>query len=152
MAEIIEEKKDPYIGISRDRDVDVAEGEVEKVHMDKDEYHLAMLGHKQQFFRGLGMFQNWAATFTAMNYVSGIPVLFGFAMISGGPQAALGNWTMIGGFSLIVSLSMAEIAASMPTAGGIYYWIYRLGGPKWGPFLAWMTGRFRRSRNRIELT
>lgn len=34
---------------------------------------------------------------------------------------------------------MAEIAAAFPTAGGIYFWSYRLGGEKWGPFLSWMT-------------
>jgi amino acid transporter len=28
---------------------------------------------------------------------------------------------MIGGLSFVVSLSMAEIAAALPTAGGIYY-------------------------------
>ena len=54
-----------------------------------------------------------------MNFVSGMPVLFGFAMYTGGPQAAFANWSMVGGFSFLVSLSMAEIAASMPTAGGM---------------------------------
>lgn len=85
-----------------------------------------------------------------MNFVSGIPVLFGFAMVTGGPtgisrsistmivkallihEAAFANWTMVGGFSFIVSLSMAELAASLPTAGGIYYWSYVLGGSEWG--------------------
>ncbi|KAE9365517.1 amino acid or gaba permease [Stipitochalara longipes BDJ] len=106
----------------------------------QDEYQLAQLGYKQEFFRGLGLFENWAATFTSMNFASGIPVLFGFVMYTGGPTAAFANWTMVGGLSFIVSLSMAEIAAALPTAGGIYYWSYRLGGPKWGPFLSWMTG------------
>jgi amino acid permease len=40
-------------------------------------------------------------------------------MYTGGPQAAFANWTMVGGFSFFVSLAMAEIAASMPTAGGM---------------------------------
>ena len=74
-----------------------------------------------------------------MNFVSGMPVLFGFAMYTGGPQAALANWTMVGGFSFIVSLSMAEIAAALPTAGGIYYWAHKLGGAKYGPLLSWLT-------------
>ena len=74
-----------------------------------------------------------------MNFISGIPVLFGWVMYTGGPTPALANWVMIGGLSTIVSLSMAEIAAAMPVAGGIYYWSYRLGGEKWGPFLSWMT-------------
>ena len=109
--------------------------------MDEDEYHLATLGYRQTFDRGLGLFENWAATFTTMNFVSAMPVLFTFAMITGGPQAALANWTLIGGFSFILSLALAEIAAAMPTAGGIYYWSARLGGDKYGPFLAWITGK-----------
>lgn len=108
--------------------------------MTKDEYHLATLGYKQSFTRGLGLFENWAATFTTMNFVSGLPVLFGFAMYTGGPAAAISNWTMVGGLSTIVSLSLAEIAAAYPTAGGIYWWSFRLGGDRLGPFLAWMTG------------
>ncbi|KAH8660140.1 amino acid or gaba permease [Xylariales sp. PMI_506] len=111
-----------------------------KTQMSGDEYKLATLGYKQEFIRSLGLFENWAATFTSMNFVSGIPVLFGWVMYTGGPTAAFANWTMVGGFSLIVSLSMAEIAAALPTAGGIYYWSFRLGGQEWGPFLAWMCG------------
>lgn len=34
----------------------------------------------------------------------------------------------------------AEIAAAMPTTGGIYYWSYKLGGPRHGALLAWLTG------------
>lgn len=57
-----------------------------------------------------------------MNTISGIPVLFGWIMYTGGPSSAFANWTMVGGLSFIVSLSMAEIAAAMPTSGGIYFW------------------------------
>jgi amino acid transporter len=74
-----------------------------------------------------------------MNFISGIPVLFGWIMYTGGPQSAFANWTMVGGLSFIVSLCLAEIAAAYPTAGGIYFWSYRLGGEKYGPFLSWMT-------------
>lgn len=107
--------------------------------MTKDEYHLATLGYRQVLIRGLGLFENWAATFTTMNFVSGMPILLGFALATGGPQAAFSNWTMVGGLSLVVSFALAEIAAAFPTAGGIYYWSYRLGGTKWGPFLSWLT-------------
>ena len=24
--------------------------------------------------------------------------------------------------------------------GALYYWAFRLGGPKWGPFASWMAG------------
>lgn len=54
----------------------VETGSVEEVkgHLfSKDEYQLARLGYKQEFFRSLGLFENWTATFTSMNFVSGIP-------------------------------------------------------------------------------
>ncbi|KAF1990208.1 amino acid or gaba permease [Aulographum hederae CBS 113979] len=116
---------------------DVEDGTVQA--MGRDEAHLASLGYKQEFYRHLGLFENWAATFSSMNFISGIPVLFGWIMYTGGPQSAFANWTMVGGLSFIVSLSMAEIAAALPTAGGIYFWAYRLGGDSWGPILSWMT-------------
>ncbi|KKY16223.1 putative thiamine transporter thi9 [Phaeomoniella chlamydospora] len=105
----------------------------------KDEWTLAKLGYKQELVRGLGLFEGWASIFTSMNFVSGIPVLFGWVMYTGGPEAAFANWTMVGGLAVVVSFAMAEIAAGFPTAGGIYFWSYRLGGEEWGPFLAWMT-------------
>lgn len=49
------------------------------------------------------------------------------------------HWVIVGVMALNVAFVMAEIAAAYPTAGGIYFWSYRLGGQKWGPFLAWMT-------------
>ena len=45
---------------------------------------------------------------------------------------------MISFLVLLVGLSMAELASKYPTAGGIYYWAYSLGGVRW----AWFTGWF----------
>ncbi|KAK5055977.1 hypothetical protein LTR84_012527 [Exophiala bonariae] len=118
-----------------------AKEEVSKgIILTQDEYHLATLGYKQVFHRSFGMFESWSATFSSMNFISGIPVLFGWIMYTGGPKAAFANWTMVGGFSCVVSLVLAELAAALPTTGGIYFWSYRLGGEKHGPFLSWMTG------------
>ena len=60
-------------------------------------------------------------------------------MMTGGPQAAFTSWTMVSILSCVLALALAEIAAALPTAGGIYFWTYCLGGPEWGPFLSWMT-------------
>ena len=103
-----------------------------------DEYHLATLGYKQEFIRSLGFFESWAATFTSMNFISGIPVLFGWVMYTGGPKAAFANWTMIGGLSCIVSLVMAELAASLPTTGEFSYPVeFYWGVRKLIEFLRW---------------
>jgi len=132
---IPEDNKQKFVDVKAATDENSSGG----LQMTKDEYQLAQLGYKQTLHRGLGLLENFIATFVTMNFVSGLPVLFSFAMYTGGPQAALANWTMVGGLSLTVALSMAEIAAALPTAGGIYYWSAYLGGPEWGPFLGWTT-------------
>ena len=48
------------------------------------------------------------------------------------------SWLIIGVFSTIIALADAEIASAYPTAGGLYYWASKLGGPGWG----WATGWF----------
>ncbi|PPJ54315.1 hypothetical protein CBER1_06134 [Cercospora berteroae] len=104
-----------------------------------DEEVLASLGYKQELKRGLGLFENWAATFACMNFVSGLPILFGWVMVTSGPQAAFTSWTVVSCISCILATNLAEIAASLPTSGGIYFWTYWMAGPKWGPFLSWNT-------------
>ncbi|KAL8696456.1 MAG: hypothetical protein Q9224_002786, partial [Gallowayella concinna] len=59
--------------------------------------------------------------------------------MTGGPQAAITSWTMVSTISCFLALALAEIAAALPTAGGIYFWAFCLGGPRWGPFLSWLT-------------
>lgn len=63
-----------------------------KMVMTPDEYHLATLGYKQTFVRSFGIVENWAATVNTMNFVSALPMMYGFAMYTGGPQAAFANW------------------------------------------------------------
>ena len=38
---------------------------------------------------------------------------------------------------LIVAFSMSELVSAYPTAGGIYWWASKLGGPGWGWFTGW---------------
>jgi amino acid transporter len=73
-----------------------------------------------------------------MNFVSSMPVLFGWVMMTGGPQAAFTSWTIVAAVSCFVALALAEIAAALPTAGRIYFWTHYLAGPEWGPFLSWI--------------
>ena len=63
---------------------------------------------------------------------------YGQAWNDGGPIAISIGWPVISILVLLVGLSMAELASKYPTAGGIYYWAYSLGGVRW----AWFTGWF----------
>jgi amino acid transporter len=107
-------------------------------HISEDERTLHRLGYAQELFRAMGGFQNFAISFTIISILAGCLTSYYIAFESGGPIAVTWGWLLIGLFSTIISLAMAEIASSFPTAGGLYYWASKLGSPGWG----WATGWF----------
>jgi amino acid transporter len=107
-------------------------------HLTEDERTLHRLGYAQELFRAMGGFQNFAISFTIISILAGCLTSYYIAFESGGPIAVTWGWLLIGFFSTIIALAMAEIASSFPTAGGLYYWASKLGSPGWG----WATGWF----------
>ena len=107
-------------------------------HLTEDERLLHKLGYAQELFRAMGGFQNFAISFTIISILAGCLTSYYIAFESGGPIAVTWGWLIVGVFSTIISLAMAEIASSFPTAGGLYYWASKLGSPGWG----WATGWF----------
>jgi amino acid transporter len=103
-----------------------------------DERALAELGYKQELKRGWSSFSNFAISFTIISVLAGPFTTFSQAWNNGGPIAISIAWPLVSILILAVGFSMAELASAYPTAGGIYYWAYRLGGVRW----AWFTGWF----------
>ena len=102
-----------------------------------DEERLAELGYTQDLETRKSGFQNFAISFTIISVLSGALTLYGTGINYGGPlQQAIG-WPIVSVFVIIVGLSMAELASAFPTAGGLYWWASRLGGPAWGWFTGW---------------
>src|SRR5438046_8176348 len=48
------------------------------------------------------------------------------------------GWPVVSLFTLAVAASMAELASAYPTAGGLYFWAFRLGGRTWAWVTAWL--------------
>jgi amino acid transporter len=107
-------------------------------HTSEDERLLHKLGYAQELFRAMGGFRNFAISFTIISILAGCLTSYFVAFERGGPVAVTWGWLLIGLMSTIIALSMAEIASAYPTAGGLYYWASKLGGPGWG----WATGWF----------
>jgi len=104
--------------------------------MNSDELKLAELGYKQEFNRKWSGFSNFAISFSIISILSGCFTTFGQAWNNGGPVAISIGWPIIAAFILIIGLCMSELVSAMPTAGGIYYWAFKLGKPVHG----WLTG------------
>ena len=96
-----------------------------------DEKKLHELGYAQELKRGMGGFSNFAVSFTIISILSGCLTLFGFGMYTGGPASSAYGWPLVGILVTFVSLAMAEICSSFPTAGGLYYWAAKV-APKNG--------------------
>jgi amino acid transporter len=107
-------------------------------HSSEDERILHKLGYAQELFRAMGGFRNFAISFTIISILAGCLTSYFVAFERGGPVAVTWGWLLVGLMSTLIALSMAEIASAYPTAGGLYYWASKLGGPGWG----WATGWF----------
>jgi amino acid transporter len=104
---------------------------------DRDVQRLAELGYKQELNRSWSGFQNFAISFTIISILAGCFTTYYQAWNNGGPIAISWGWPIISGFILIIAFCMAELVSAFPTAGGIYWWSSRLGGPAWGWFTGW---------------
>src|SRR3954449_7707670 len=104
---------------------------------DLDEQRLAELGYKQELDRSWSGFQNFAISFTIISILAGCFTTYGQAWNNGGPIAISWGWPLISIPILIIGFCMSELVSAYPTAGGIYWWASKLGGPVWGWFTGW---------------
>jgi amino acid transporter len=104
---------------------------------DKDKRMLHALGYAQELSRRMSGFSNFAISFTIISVLSGTLTLYATGLNYGGPVMEAYGWPLVSLFVLIVGLGMAEIASKYPTAGGLYYWASKMGGPGWGWFTGW---------------
>ena len=104
---------------------------------DKDRRMLHGLGYAQELSRKMSGFSNFAISFTIISILSGTLTLYYQGLNYGGFVEEAYGWPIVSLFVIIVGLGMAEIASKYPTAGGLYYWSSKMGGPGWGWFTGW---------------
>jgi amino acid transporter len=98
---------------------------------------LRRLGYAQELARRMSGFSNYALSLSIICILAGCITSFhvGFNSVGG---AAIGiGWPVGCLFSLIVALTMGQVASAFPTAGGLYHWASILGGRGWGWATAW---------------
>ena len=106
-------------------------------HLDDDRRTLHALGYAQELSRRMSGFSNFAISFTIISILSGTLTLYYQGLNYGGFVEEAYGWPVVSLFVIIVGLGMAEIASKYPTAGGLYYWASKMGGPVWGWFTGW---------------
>ncbi len=104
----------------------------------RDEEELRRLGYTQQLLREMGGFSNFAISFSIISVLTGAVLLYGYGLKLAGPVINTVGWPIVSLFTLAVAASMAELASAYPTAGGLYFWAFRLGGRGWAWTTAWL--------------
>src|SRR5262245_59777121 len=98
---------------------------------------LHRLGYEQELQRSMGAFSNFAISLSVVCILAGGVTSFHVGLGSvGGASIGLG-WPLCCLFSLVVALTMGQVASAFPTAGGLYHWAGLLGGRGWGWATAW---------------
>jgi len=104
----------------------------------RDAEDLRRLGYGQQLLREMGGFSNFAVSFSIISVLTGAILLFGYGLKLAGPIVNSVGWPLVSIFTLAIAASMAELASAYPTAGGLYFWAFRLGGRGWAWWTAWL--------------
>src|SRR5688500_5448618 len=104
----------------------------------QDVEDLRKLGYAQQLFREMGGFSTFAISFSIISVLTGAVLLFGYGLKFAGPIVNTVGWPLVSLLTLCVAASMAELASAYPTAGGLYFWAFRLGGRGWAWVTAWL--------------
>ncbi|HWE31053.1 MAG TPA: amino acid permease [Polyangia bacterium] len=103
-----------------------------------DEAELRRFGYAQQLKRGMSAFGNFALSFSVISILTGAVSLYYYGLRLGGPIEMAVGWPIVSVMTLMVALSLAELASAYPTAGALYHWATILGGPRVGWWTAWL--------------
>lgn len=101
----------------------------------RDASDLAEFGYRQRLDRTLGGFSSFAAGFSYLSILTGLPQLFYLGFAAGGP-AFFWAWPAVFAGQFLVALCFAELAAECPLSGGVYQWGRHVGPAE----LGWMAG------------
>ncbi|KAF5316504.1 hypothetical protein D9619_006793 [Psilocybe cf. subviscida] len=132
MSETISEKKDNNV---------VTIEQVDTMSIRRaDDARLAELGYKSEFRREFSKIETVSFAFSIMGVVASVSSTLSFGLVNGGHVGMVFGWLIPCLFVLNVAFSMAELASSMPTSAGLYYFSAKLAPEKYAPLASWITG------------
>lgn len=131
-------------GINRIRDLAPATLLNHILHdADDDEIeHVEHFKYKQDLDRKLTVSSIIGLGFTLMGIPFGLSSTLWILLVDGGNVTMLYGWLLVGFFTICVVLSLCEIIAKFPTAGGVYHFSAILSNQKYSLVSSWFTGWF----------
>ncbi|ODQ59503.1 hypothetical protein WICANDRAFT_31937 [Wickerhamomyces anomalus NRRL Y-366-8] len=113
---------------------------------DPDEL-LAEIGYKPELKRTFGTLEVFGIAFSIMGLLPSIATVMSMGL-TGGPVTLLWGWFIAGFLILTMGIAMSEMASSIPTSGGLYYWTHYFAPPSLKNTLSFIIG----TSNSLSLT
>jgi amino acid transporter len=105
-----------------------------------DNVLLRKLGYKSEFRREFSLLETVSFSLGILAVSCGITTGYSYPLLSGGHFAMVWGWFIPCIFITCVAASMAELASSMPTSAGLYYFAAKMASEKRSPLASWITG------------
>ncbi|KAL8814590.1 MAG: hypothetical protein Q9223_006198 [Gallowayella weberi] len=96
-------------------------------------------GHKQELQRNFGLLSLCGLGITSGNVWIALGGAINVAIYNGGPPGIIYEYIAASVFYWIIAASIAELASSIPSAGGVYHWATITGG-RYGRACGWFAG------------
>ncbi|KAI1191609.1 amino acid transporter [Nemania serpens] len=97
-------------------------------------------GYRDQLKRQYGFWGIVGIALTVDNAWAALGSSISVSILNGGPPGLIYGLIVAVFWYSFIGLSLAELASSVPTAGGVYHWATIAGGPRWGRMLGFFTG------------
>jgi amino acid permease len=101
---------------------------------------LDILGYQAELVRSRSTFQVAFMSFVLASVPYGLATTLLYPIAGGGPVAVIWGWTLVCAIILCLAVSLGEITAVYPTAGGVYYQTFMLSPPRYQKITAWICG------------
>ncbi|XDG08383.1 hypothetical protein ABKA04_007998 [Annulohypoxylon sp. FPYF3050] len=97
-------------------------------------------GYKDQLKRQYGLLGIVGIALTVDNAWAALGSSISVSILNGGPPGLIYGLLVALFWYSFIGMSLAELASSVPTAGGVYHWATIAAGPKWGRAVGFFTG------------
>ncbi|KAF8443051.1 amino acid transporter [Boletus edulis BED1] len=124
---------------SNPESVDDGNGTLSAMHR-ADNALLRNLGYKSEFKREFSLLETISFSLSIMAVSCGTTTGYSYPLLSGGHFAMVWGWFIPCIFVTCVAASMAELASSMPTSAGLYYFSAKMASQKRSALASWITG------------
>ncbi len=121
----------------------IGEHVVEEIYLDDDNSEeIEHFNYKHELRNNFSVASIVGLGFSLMNVPFGISTTLSVGLVCGGSVTIFWGWVLFSFFTILISLSLSEIASKFPTSGGVYHYGHILASKNYALPTSWFTGWF----------